>query len=124
MAAAPRLQREDGHLVRPPSPLDPWQVDNEHEQQALVAVQERLRQWFPDLDAAVIEAAVRVSHAEPAGPVRDFVPLLVERAARERPAFANQEPAPVGEPPTPPTTAQPLGDDTAPATGTSRDEPA
>jgi hypothetical protein len=59
-------------------------VENEQEWAALVVVQERLRQRFPEADAAVVEAAVRLSHAALAGPVRDFVPLLVERAAHER----------------------------------------
>ncbi len=56
----------------------------ESERVALVVVQERLRARFPDADAAVVEAAVRLSHAEIRGRVRDFVPLLVERAAHER----------------------------------------
>jgi hypothetical protein len=67
---------------------DPWCVDAEHEHQALVEVEARLRGRFPDLDAAVVEAAVRLSYAELTGPIRDFVPLLVERAARDRLAFA------------------------------------
>ena len=68
---------------------DPWCVDAEHEQQALLDVEARLRRRFPDLDPAVVEAAVRLSYASSAGPIRDFVPLLVERAARrDRLAFA------------------------------------
>ncbi|TQM62870.1 three-helix bundle dimerization domain-containing protein [Humibacillus xanthopallidus] len=60
----------------------------DHERRALVEVEERLRRRFPQLDATVVEAAVRLAHAEMTGPVRDFVPLLVERAARDRLAFA------------------------------------
>lgn len=56
----------------------------EQERLALLVVQKRLRQRFPEADAAVVEAAVRLSHAALDGPVRDFVPLLVERAAGER----------------------------------------
>ena len=63
-------------------------MDAEHERQALVEVEARLRRRFPDLDPAVVEAAVRLSYAELTGPIRDFVPLLVERAARDRLAFA------------------------------------
>ncbi len=50
----------------------------------MAEVQERLEARFPDLDPTVVEAAIRVCAAEITGPVRDFVPLLVERAARER----------------------------------------
>ena len=66
-------------------------MDAEHERQALVEVEARLSRRFPDLDAAVVEAAVRLSYAELTGPIRDFVPLLVERAARDRLAFAVRE---------------------------------
>ena len=57
-------------------------MDDEHERLAIAAVEERLAARFPDVDAAVVEAAVRLSYAALTGPVRDFVPLLVERAAR------------------------------------------
>ena len=50
----------------------------------MAEVQERLEARFPELDPTVVEAAIRVAAAEITGPVRDFVPLLVERAARER----------------------------------------
>jgi len=50
----------------------------------MAEVQERLESRFPDLDPTVVEAAIRVAASEITGPVRDFVPLLVERAARER----------------------------------------
>lgn len=67
-------------------------MDDEHERLALVAVRARLGERFPEVDAAVVEAAVRLAHAELTGPVRDFVPLLVERAARDRLAFASRDP--------------------------------
>ena len=50
---------------------------------------------FPELDPTVVEAAVRLSHAQLTGPIRDFVPLLVERAARDRLSFAARD-APQG----------------------------
>ena len=50
----------------------------------MAEVQERLERRFPELDATVVEAAVRLAESEITGPVRDFVPLLVERAARAR----------------------------------------
>jgi hypothetical protein len=59
-------------------------VDPDHEARQMAEVQERLEARFPDLDPTVVEAAIRVCAAEITGPVRDFVPLLVERAARDR----------------------------------------
>jgi hypothetical protein len=67
------------------------QVDADQERQALAAVEQNLRQRFPDIDPTLVEAAVRVSHAELTGPIRDFVPLLVERAARDRLAYTTRE---------------------------------
>ncbi|GAA2502299.1 hypothetical protein GCM10009858_45520 [Terrabacter carboxydivorans] len=55
---------------------------------ALREVQTRLQTRFPDLDPEVVEAAVRLAHSEMTGRVRDFVPVLVEHAARDRLAFA------------------------------------
>jgi hypothetical protein len=55
---------------------------------ALSDVRLRLQEHFPQLDADVVEAAVRLAHSELTGPVRDFVPVLVEHAARDRLAFA------------------------------------
>lgn len=66
-------------------------VDAEHERRALDEVEERLAASFPEPGPAVIEAAVRLSYAELTGPVRDFVPLLVKRAARDRLSFALRE---------------------------------
>jgi len=70
-------------------------MDDEHERLALAGVCERLSERYPDLDPALVEAAVRVSHLELNGnPIRDFVPLLVEHAARDRLAFALRNPSP------------------------------
>ena len=67
-------------------------MDDEHEQRALAEVRNRLCEQFPELDATVVEAAVRVSHAGlTESPIRDFVPVLVEHAARDRLAFAQRE---------------------------------
>jgi hypothetical protein len=60
------------------------QRGDDHEEVALADVEGRLRERFHDLDPAVVEAAVRVSHAALTGPIRDFVPLLVEHKARDR----------------------------------------
>ena len=99
-------------------------VDDEHEQLALVAVHERLCQRFPELDPAVVEAAVRLSHAELTGPVRDFVPLLVERGARERLAFAQRDTDSVVASSTPSTTATPGDREALSRSDLGVDEPA
>lgn len=73
-------------------------MDPKHQRLALAAVEERLRQRFPDVDDAVVEAAVRLSHAELTGTTHDVAPLLVERAACNRLSFAlldqPEQPAP------------------------------
>jgi hypothetical protein len=66
-------------------------MDRSDEVRALADVQDRLIERFPDLDADVIQAAVRVAHSELTGRVRDFVPVLVEHAARDRLSFAVRE---------------------------------
>ena len=62
----------------------------------MAEVQERLEARFPDLDPAVVQDAVEAAAAGITGPVRDYVPLLVERAARERlkRVVAGGDPAP------------------------------
>ena len=59
-------------------------MDRHDEVAALGEVQERLSERFPDLEPDVVEAAVRVAHSELTGPIRDFVPVLVEHIARDR----------------------------------------
>ena len=59
-------------------------VNQRSEEHAVQAVEERLRDRFPDVDPGVVKDVVHGSHAELTGPVRDFVPILVEHAARER----------------------------------------
>lgn len=68
-------------------------MDRAAEGKALAEVQARLQARFPDLHPDVVAAAVRLAHSELDGPVRDFVPVLVEHAARDRLAFA--EPGPL-----------------------------
>lgn len=63
-------------------------MDRADELRALSDVRLRLQEHFPQLDAEVVEAAVRLAHSELTGPVRDFVPVLVEHAARDRLSFA------------------------------------
>jgi hypothetical protein len=50
---------------------------------ALEVVRARLRERFPELDADTIDAAVGAAHDQLTGPIRDYVPVLVERAARD-----------------------------------------
>ena len=66
-------------------------MDRDAEHRALVEVQARLEQRFPHLHPDVVAAAVAVAHSGLDGPVRDFVPVLVEHAARDRLAFADPE---------------------------------
>ena len=72
-------------------------MDRTDELKALADVQARLQERFPDLDSEVVEAAVRLSHSQLTGRVRDFVPVLVEHAARDRLAFAARETDPLGD---------------------------
>ena len=54
------------------------------ERQAVEQVTERLSARFPNLPAALVRSTVRDEHARLKGRVRDYVPVLVERAARQR----------------------------------------
>jgi hypothetical protein len=60
-------------------------VDKLKEEEALKQVTERLSTKFAQVDAAHVEAVVNdtASHFASAS-VRDFVPVLVERSARDR----------------------------------------
>ena len=69
----------------------------ESEAQALAAVQSRLAERFPEASEEAVASAVGAAHAEMTGPIRDYVPVLVERAARDR--LARQ----LGHPPLPST---------------------
>ncbi len=55
----------------------------EHEARELTEVVERLVSRFPDISEDRIRAVVRDAHQRFDGnPIRDFVPVFVERAAR------------------------------------------
>jgi hypothetical protein len=57
----------------------------ESEAQAVLAVIERLIDKFPALNRTEIEAVVAEEHGKLSeGPIRDFVPVLVERSAKAR----------------------------------------
>ncbi len=67
-------------------------MDQVHEVREIEEVRTRLSERFPELDAEVIEAAVRLAHSELTGGIRDYVPVLVEHNARDRlAAIANRE---------------------------------
>lgn len=89
--------------VRAGSPLTPGpevspdsaRSPSEQETQAITEVHSRLAKRFPTVDDTVIEAAIRLEHSHLDGPIRDFVPILVEHAARDRiAAFTDRPPAP------------------------------
>lgn len=62
-----------------------------NEAEAISRVVRRLQQQFPELPAEAIEHAVSGQYAQFDGsPVRDFVPILVERAAHTHLARGNR----------------------------------
>jgi hypothetical protein len=65
-------------------------VQTEQERQTIVDVADRLRVRFPGVDPAEVEAAVSVSLSKITGPIRAYVPLLVEHAARDQLAAAQR----------------------------------
>lgn len=81
-------------------------MDDRHEAEALRAVQQRLNDEFSLLGEEVVEAAIRLAHSRLGGPIRDFVPVLVERIARERLVELRDHPSP-STPATPAPAAQP-----------------
>ena len=57
----------------------------ESETQALMAVVNRLAERFPDEQLCVIEDVVAEEHSLlDEGRIRDYIPILVERAAKHR----------------------------------------
>jgi hypothetical protein len=59
-------------------------MDDAAEKLALQEVQGRLNARFPYLGEEVVEAAVRVAAADLTGPIRAYVPVLVEHIAGDR----------------------------------------
>lgn len=54
------------------------------EETRVADVRDRLRQRFPDLDPGLVDRTVSAAHHELDGAsVRDFVPILVEKRARD-----------------------------------------
>lgn len=73
---------------------------HQSEAQALDRVRSRLAERFPEAGEAAVASAVSAAHAEMTGPVRDYVPVLVEHTVRGR--LARQ----LGHPPRPSPTAR------------------
>ncbi len=44
----------------------------------------RLARRFDEVPIEIVEAVVRTAHASMTGPIRDYVPILVERQATDR----------------------------------------
>jgi hypothetical protein len=60
-------------------------MNRSEEDRAVAEAVERLTKIFPDVSPATVERAVAESRPEFEGnPIRDFVPLFVERAAKHR----------------------------------------
>ena len=54
------------------------------EQEGLREVLRRLQEAFDAVPSEIIEEWVRREHAALTGPIRDFVPVLVEKAVRDQ----------------------------------------
>ena len=76
-------------------------MEQQTEDEALAHVQARLAARFPELEEDAIASAVRSAHTGMVGPIRDYVPVLVERIARDLLA-RRQGHQPLPTPPPPP----------------------
>ncbi|MWB98713.1 hypothetical protein GB864_09160 [Agromyces sp. MMS17-SY077] len=60
-------------------------LSDDGEARSVADVVERLATKYPEVDRAEVERIVRTEHHEFDGkPVRDFVPVLVEKAAKKQ----------------------------------------
>lgn len=83
-SAAPGITRLFGPLIRD-CECNSERVRTEDEARALDDITARLSALFPQLPAHRVTDVVRAVHREFDGrPIRDFVPVLVERSAREQ----------------------------------------
>jgi hypothetical protein len=72
-------------LVRPVRADHRGGMDRSDEDRAITEVVERLAKQFPQVSAAEVEQVVSQSRPEfDDVPIRDFVPLFVERGAKQR----------------------------------------
>jgi hypothetical protein len=65
----------------------------EHELEAVEAVCRRLSARFPDVPPETITRTVHEIHLGLSGPIRDYVPVLVEHMARDHLSAARRQPA-------------------------------
>jgi hypothetical protein len=65
----------------------------QQEQEAVDGVLQRMTERFPDVPSEVIERTVHEMHEELSGPIRDFVPVLVEHRARDHFEAMTRQPA-------------------------------
>ena len=73
-----------GAIARPTLRLFTDHMTPNEEGQAVTLVAQRLQTRFPDLDSDTINRVVESAHHVYDGrPIRDFVPVLVEREARD-----------------------------------------
>ncbi len=63
-------------------------VDHEAEALTITAVRDRLLERFAERDPAQVAEVVEQEYARLGGPIRSFVPILVEKAASQRLAGA------------------------------------
>ncbi|MGT2464094.1 three-helix bundle dimerization domain-containing protein [Sinomonas atrocyanea] len=59
-------------------------MQQQSEAQALDGVRSRLAEQFPEAGEDAVASAVTAAHAKMTGPIRDYVPVLVEHTARDR----------------------------------------
>ncbi|MDP7721723.1 three-helix bundle dimerization domain-containing protein [Mycobacterium sp. TY814] len=60
------------------------------EQSRIAEIERRLKEQFPAVSFEVLDAAVREHHSRfQASPIRDFIPLLVEKRVRQELADAS-----------------------------------
>ncbi|AYE98680.1 hypothetical protein C0J29_08725 [Mycobacterium paragordonae] len=60
------------------------------EQTRIAEIERRLMEQFPGISIEVLDAAVREHHSRfQASPIRDFIPLLVEKRVRQELAEAS-----------------------------------
>ena len=68
-----------------------------HEVRELNEVVERLREQFPEVEEEKVRSVVTKAHEGFAGhPIRDFVPVFVERVARDELSKDNPGPPDIG----------------------------
>ncbi len=62
-----------------------WLMTQMDEQTAVVEVSSRRRRRFPSVEPSSVDQLVQqLSHQYDGTPIRDFIPVLVEREARDR----------------------------------------